>query len=607
MNININEIQPIENNLSNYKLLEIIDDIKIYQYPNINSKSPYNLIYQYYIDELELDDEKNCKIILFIGKTGDGKTTAINAFFNIIKGIKLEEKYRLVLIKEKTKEKGQAESQTDGLHLYYIKDKNKNPIIIIDSQGFGDTRGKKYDDLMKVAYEYTFSKLISHINIICFVTKSNDARLDNLTKYIFSFCTSIFSIDLCKNFVILSTFADKNTIKNGPLYINSIIKDNFFKEIIDKMDKKWWYAVDSLYLFDNDIKNKLFNYTFNQYNNLYNEKVLNSDAKDIKKSSEIIKNYLDIKKNTLNIISHYKNIKHKKLKLNEIENNIKEYQKKINYIEDRINMKRNEIKYIYIPDIDYQITQIVKERDSIINDLDNQYNYYTVRRYRYYGGAHTSCDTCKRNCHSPCYCLFGFSCRIFTFSGYCKECGHLESSHNIHSRYKYIDETERDKIDNSDKIQKERNNFTKKSDEIITEYYRKRNLKENTEREINSLINEKNQYLDKKYNFANDKDILNSNIKNIYNDISLIIIDIINLKDKIKNNCLNNKHFEIENEYINTLLFQIETNGENNQINELKQIKRYNEIYLYLKDISEFELKRKGTKYFIDKIENLLY
>ena len=618
MNININENQletarnkrgnnNIENNLSNYKLLEIIDDIKIYQYSHTNSKSPYNLIFQYYIDKFELDDEKNCKIILFIGKTGDGKTTAINAFFNIIKGIKLEDKYRLVLIREKTKEKGQTESQTDGLHLYYIKDKNNNPIIIIDSQGFGDTRGKSYDELIKEAFQYAFSKLILHINIICFVTRSNNARLDNLTKYIFSFSTSIFSIDLCKNFVILSTFADKNTIKNGPLYINSIIKDNFFKEILDKMDKKWWYAVDSLYLFDNDIKDKLCIYTFNQYNNLYNEKVLNSDAKDIRKSSEIIKNYLDIKRNTLNIISHYKNIKYKILKLNEIEDNIKEYQKKINYIEDRINMKRNEINYIYIPDKDYQITQIEKERDRIINDLDNQYTYYTVRRYRYYGGDHTSCDTCKRNCHSPCYCLFSFRCRIFTFSGYCEECGHLKSSHNIHSRYKYVDETERDKIDNSDKIQKERDRFWEKYNEIINEYYRKKNLKENKEREKNSLINEKNQYLNKKYYFTNDKDILNINIKNIYNDISLIIIEIIYLKDKIKNNCLNKKHFEIENEYINTLLFQIENIGENNQINELKQIKRYNEIYLYLKDISEFELKRKGTKNFLDKIENLLY
>ena len=59
MNINIDENQSetawnkfgnnnIENNLNNYKLLEIKDDIKIYQYPNNNYKSPYNLIYQYY-------------------------------------------------------------------------------------------------------------------------------------------------------------------------------------------------------------------------------------------------------------------------------------------------------------------------------------------------------------------------------------------------------------------------------------------------------------------------------------------------------------------------------------------------------------------------------
>ena len=73
---------------------------------------------------------KNAKILLFIGKTGDGKTTLINALFNIIKDIKIDDKYRFILIKEEEKEKKQAESQTDGLHLYYIKDINNNPIII---------------------------------------------------------------------------------------------------------------------------------------------------------------------------------------------------------------------------------------------------------------------------------------------------------------------------------------------------------------------------------------------------------------------------------------------------------------------------------------------
>ena len=55
-------------------------------------------------------------ILLFVGKTGDGKSTAINSFFNIIKGIKIEDKYRFILIEEKEKEKGQTISQTDGIH-----------------------------------------------------------------------------------------------------------------------------------------------------------------------------------------------------------------------------------------------------------------------------------------------------------------------------------------------------------------------------------------------------------------------------------------------------------------------------------------------------------
>jgi hypothetical protein len=56
------------------------------------------------------------------------------------------------LINEKKKKKGQAESQTDGVHLYYLKDYNNKPIIIIDSQGYGDTRGKTYDEMINETF-----------------------------------------------------------------------------------------------------------------------------------------------------------------------------------------------------------------------------------------------------------------------------------------------------------------------------------------------------------------------------------------------------------------------------------------------------------------------
>ena len=47
--------------------------------------------------------------------------------------------------------------------------------------------------------------------------KSNTNSLDILTKYIFSSVTSLFSEDISENFIILATFANKDTIKKGTL------------------------------------------------------------------------------------------------------------------------------------------------------------------------------------------------------------------------------------------------------------------------------------------------------------------------------------------------------------------------------------------------------
>lgn len=101
-------------------------------------------------------DDHNAYVVLFCGKTGDGKTTAINAFFNIIKGIEIDDPYRFILITEPEKKTGQAESQTDGVHIYYVKDYENKPVIIIDSQGYGDTRGKEYDDSLINSFKHIF-------------------------------------------------------------------------------------------------------------------------------------------------------------------------------------------------------------------------------------------------------------------------------------------------------------------------------------------------------------------------------------------------------------------------------------------------------------------
>ena len=67
---------------SNYEIISRFENLIIYRYSKIERKSPNELVYLYYYDKFDINDYKNAYVVLFCGKTGDGKTTAINAFFN---------------------------------------------------------------------------------------------------------------------------------------------------------------------------------------------------------------------------------------------------------------------------------------------------------------------------------------------------------------------------------------------------------------------------------------------------------------------------------------------------------------------------------------------
>ena len=239
-------IPKVKYDLSKYKQLKKVNGITSYLYSEKKPQSNHNLVKQYYFDEYEdVNNDKDAKIILFVGKTGDGKTTAINAFFNVIKGVKLEDNFRFILIEEPQKKKGQSESQTDGVHIYYLKDALNKPIIILDSQGFGDTRGIEFDQKVVDAFAHIFSEVIDHINAICFIVKSTDARLDINIKYIINQVSGLFSEDISINFFALATHAIRQNIDKPPDMIITLESNEEFCEITNKMQKKWYYAIDS--------------------------------------------------------------------------------------------------------------------------------------------------------------------------------------------------------------------------------------------------------------------------------------------------------------------------------------------------------------------------
>ena len=82
---------------SKHEILEKTDTLITYRYSKMPKQSNHKLVYQYFYDVYDPEDYHNAYVILFCGKTGDGKTTAINALFNIIKGISLEDNYRFIL------------------------------------------------------------------------------------------------------------------------------------------------------------------------------------------------------------------------------------------------------------------------------------------------------------------------------------------------------------------------------------------------------------------------------------------------------------------------------------------------------------------------------
>ena len=552
---------------SKYDVLEKEDDLITYKYSSKERQKAHELVYQYFYDEFNNYDYDNAYVILFCGKTGDGKSTAINAFFNILKGIKLGDNYRFILITEPKKPEGQAISQTDGVHLYYLKDYNNKPIIIIDSQSYGDTRGLKYDDMVNEAFRYVFSSVIKHINTVCFISKSNQNRLDILTRYIFSSVTSLFSEDVTENFIILATFADKETIKKGPAFIESIQTDANFLNIQKRgMDEKWWFAFDSKLVMEND-EDKLTKYSFSQLNELYEEKVKKLRPKSIKKSAEVLENRCQLKIQVNLLSDTFQNLLMERTNLQEKEKKIIEVQKQIEEIQKKIRNFENQSKILKPGDLEKKSEELNNEINDKLSNLNNEtiVEYITSREYSD-DHTYTHCDSCERNCHDYCDCI-GNSlgrCKRFNWGIFedkkCDECGCLKEKHKI-DHYHWIKKSVNTKKNNDQKIQEEKDKGERQKQKYMEEINRKKNAQSNFDNQINELNYHKDILIEEKNKYIQEQNEIKEKIKNTENQITFIIIKIQNISQKLDDIAMNNKHLKIQDEYIGFLMYKMKQIG----------------------------------------------
>lgn len=110
----------------------------------------------------------------------------------------------------------QAISQTEWITVYKIYPTEGSRLSytlnIIDTPGFGDTRGIERDNAIVDQISHLFSAKgnqgVLYIDAVCFIVKAPDARLTVQQKYIFSSIMSLFGKDIESNICTLITFAD---------------------------------------------------------------------------------------------------------------------------------------------------------------------------------------------------------------------------------------------------------------------------------------------------------------------------------------------------------------------------------------------------------------
>ncbi|KAK4030183.1 hypothetical protein OUZ56_023160 [Daphnia magna] len=175
--------------------------------------------------------DKTHKIIILMGATGSGKSTLINGMINYILGVQWNDPFRFKCVREdENAARNQAHSQTSSVTAYTLHHQEgmtiPYSITIIDTPGYGDTRGVKRDKEITAAIHKFLTQQeipIDEIHAACFVAASGDSRLTATQRYIIDSVLSIFGKDMKDNLRLLVTFADNA----DPPVVGACLSANF--------------------------------------------------------------------------------------------------------------------------------------------------------------------------------------------------------------------------------------------------------------------------------------------------------------------------------------------------------------------------------------------
>ncbi|CAD8121112.1 unnamed protein product [Paramecium sonneborni] len=347
------------------------------------------MIYKFTYPQINERNTAEYKTLIVIGESGSGKTSFLNFLCNYYLGVKSEDNFRFLLIKENLYGKSQAMSQTQDINIYYLRPYDKLVgLKIIDTPGFGDSRGIEQD--MKIAQQIKelFQKKVETVTAICFVVKASQSRSTISQNYILNQMKQYFGLDVKQNIIFIFPFS---TAEN-PLAIESLrFQGNesqmanevseLVNEFIDKSMKtkdEWFFKVD----------NKAILYNFNSSNE--QECQFYKFLWDMSYSSfqKLIENkLLRIKDNSLQLT------KAVIAKRDNLVLQVQAYKQKLN-------------KNVELQKAIYDEIEKIEKWDEKISNAKNNIQFYKEKKVKVpisKDESVTNCNICENTCHYICF------------------------------------------------------------------------------------------------------------------------------------------------------------------------------------------------------------
>ncbi|XP_015258739.1 PREDICTED: uncharacterized protein LOC107103520 [Cyprinodon variegatus] len=150
-------------------------------------------------------NEKPNITILLIGETGRGKSTLISALVNYAMGVKFEDEVWFQIVEE---EQRSQKSDVVVYQIFGFEDQTLPfSLTIIDTPGYGDTRGIQHDDEVSQRLFSLFQPEggVPDLHAVGLVMKATDHLVSDRLQYIFN---SVVSLVGPENTVALITHSD---------------------------------------------------------------------------------------------------------------------------------------------------------------------------------------------------------------------------------------------------------------------------------------------------------------------------------------------------------------------------------------------------------------